>query len=226
MESGDFDCSKKGIADVEFYSESKFQTDVKELCRLSAALSEPWIIRQDPFRRKKLFAEQRSFFPKPPENSLTNYEILKQLDQNKRQQEFRYFRCCTICYNEAYMVPTLWFNFYSLEGRLLLLEELEPLIGELFPPGESILGKTTSKESGARRPLFLMEAISQAEHPHLGIAFYQFHPCRTGDLLRPLSPRNHVLSFLSLMNPILGFRLVPLELFSQVPPKENEKETI
>ena len=39
----------------------------------------------------------------------------------------------------------------------------------------------------------LLTSISQNEHPHLGVAFYHIHPCRTQEVMRDIKPENYVL---------------------------------
>ncbi|KAI1715326.1 autophagocytosis associated protein, active-site domain-containing protein [Ditylenchus destructor] len=107
-------------------------------------------------------------------------------------------RCANITYSQSYNVPILWFNFYNPEGKLLLLKDFRDFLAK---------SATSSTQ--------VLEGISQNEHPVLGVAFYNLHPCKTADLMKELrEPRNYVLSFLSILGSFLGFEAWPVEMFA------------
>lgn len=63
----------------------------------------------------------------------------------------------------------------------------------------------------------LLEGVSQNEHPVHGIAFYNFHPCRTADLLATgmCESGNRVISLLSVIGRLVGYAL-PLDMLKAV----------
>lgn len=102
-----------------------------------------------------------------------------------------------VTYNDAYQVPVLWFNFYRNNGSLLELDAVLELI---------------SKEHRGSVESELSYSLSQNEHPHLGIAFYHIHPCRTSQVMKDVHYSNYVLSWLSIYGSLLRLPL-PKELF-------------
>nr|CAD2175646.1 unnamed protein product [Meloidogyne enterolobii] len=58
-----------------------------------------------------------------------------------------------------------------------------------------------------------LEFISQGEHPFLGIAFYNIHPCKTAELMQNFKGNNYVLCFLSLLNATIFYFDWPIEFF-------------
>ncbi|KAL3093032.1 hypothetical protein niasHS_004634 [Heterodera schachtii] len=101
-----------------------------------------------------------------------------------------------VCFSETYGVPVFWFNFYDESGRLLLFNHFQHVA-------------FSSDEIRSQ----MGESISQNEHPFLGIAFYNLHPCKTSELMRSLKPRNFVLSFLSTIGSLFKTNW-PLALFT------------
>ncbi|KAL3100167.1 hypothetical protein niasHT_029897 [Heterodera trifolii] len=101
-----------------------------------------------------------------------------------------------VCFSETYGVPVFWFNFYDESGRLLLFDHFQHFA-------------FSSDEIRSQ----MGESISQNEHPFLGIAFYNLHPCKTSELMRSLKPRNFVLSFLSTIGSLFKTNW-PLALFT------------
>uniref|UniRef100_A0A914MKG6 Ubiquitin-like-conjugating enzyme ATG10 n=1 Tax=Meloidogyne incognita TaxID=6306 RepID=A0A914MKG6_MELIC len=61
--------------------------------------------------------------------------------------------------------------------------------------------------------IYNFEFISQGEHPFLGIAFYNIHPCKTAELMQNFKGNNYVLCFLSLLNATIFYFDWPLEFF-------------
>ena len=84
-------------------------------------------------------------------------------------------RVSNIIYNEAYGVPTLWFNFYTPDGVVMQLEEFSAFLDT----------DATSTN--------ILNGLSQAEHPIHGIAFYNIHPCQTASLMSEFTTRNYLI---------------------------------
>uniref|UniRef100_A0A914MRH2 Ubiquitin-like-conjugating enzyme ATG10 n=1 Tax=Meloidogyne incognita TaxID=6306 RepID=A0A914MRH2_MELIC len=101
----------------------------------------------------------------------------------------KYKRCSSICYSEVYSVPVFWFNIYNFED---------------------FKNFTFRKETNENE---FLEFISQGEHPFLGIAFYNIHPCKTAELMQNFKGNNYVLCFLSLLNATIFYFDWPLEFF-------------
>ncbi|KYQ93011.1 autophagy protein 10 [Tieghemostelium lacteum] len=69
-----------------------------------------------------------------------------------------------------------------------------------------------------------LPAISQVEHPVLGVPFYQLHPCETSNLMKDVfhststSPQSiendYLLSWLTIVGPLVGIQ-TPLQVLSQ-----------
>ncbi|KAL7072895.1 hypothetical protein ACQ4LE_008263 [Meloidogyne hapla] len=108
----------------------------------------------------------------------------------------KYKRYSLICYSEIYSVPVFWFNIYDIDGKLILLENFKQFIFR--------------KEINENE---FLEFISQGEHPFLGIAFYNIHPCKTAELMKNFKGNNYVLCFLSLINSTIFYFDWPLEFF-------------
>ncbi|XP_061570542.1 ubiquitin-like-conjugating enzyme ATG10 [Cololabis saira] len=113
-----------------------------------------------------------------------------------------------VLFSCSYSTPVLYWRASDLEGRSLTLEEM-----------------WSSTHPDFRRlqdgPL---NTISQQEHPFLGQPFFFLHPCRTEEVMRRVlqvsldqdRPVNYVVSWLSVVGPVVGLR-VPLE-FCSAPP--------
>nr|CAH8849272.1 unnamed protein product [Trichobilharzia regenti] len=108
-----------------------------------------------------------------------------------------------VVYSESYQVPVLLIRFQTKSGRSLQHEKLwcENLRSSAFPI--------------SMNPLPL-SALSEIEHPHLGIPFYQFHPCKTAELMAEvfssasvdsISPLKYTIMWLSLIASPLGLHL-------------------
>uniref|UniRef100_A0A915DKL3 Ubiquitin-like-conjugating enzyme ATG10 n=1 Tax=Ditylenchus dipsaci TaxID=166011 RepID=A0A915DKL3_9BILA len=108
-------------------------------------------------------------------------------------------RSLNICYSATYNVPVIWFNFYNTDGKLLLFDDFKGFLLENVR--NSMLGER------------LLEGISQNEHPHFGISFYNIHPCKNAELMKELKANNYILSFLSTTGGFIGLNNWPLEMF-------------
>uniref|UniRef100_A0A3P9KZM7 Ubiquitin-like-conjugating enzyme ATG10 n=1 Tax=Oryzias latipes TaxID=8090 RepID=A0A3P9KZM7_ORYLA len=112
-----------------------------------------------------------------------------------------------ILYSCSYRTPVLYFRASTLEGRSLTLEDVWRSVHPNYRLGLQ------------SRPL---DAITQQEHPFLGQAFFYLHPCRTEEFMKPLlqmardqnRPVNYVLSWLSVVGPMVGLE-VSLECLKQ-----------
>ncbi|CAN9502862.1 unnamed protein product [Ophioblennius macclurei] len=119
-----------------------------------------------------------------------------------------------VLYSCSYNTPVLYFRAMTLEGRSLSLEEVWSSVHANF--------RLRLLES----PL---DTITQQEHPLLGQPFFMLHPCRTEEFMKPLlqvaldqnRPVNYVLSWLSVVGPVLGLH-VPLQYCTQVHPVDTE----
>ncbi|KAF6720435.1 Ubiquitin-like-conjugating enzyme ATG10 [Oryzias melastigma] len=102
-----------------------------------------------------------------------------------------------VLYSCSYRTPVLYFRASTLEGRSLTLEDVWNSVHPNYRLGLQ------------SRPL---DAITQQEHPFLGQAFFFLHPCRTEEFMKPLlqmtrdpnRPVNYVLSWLSVVGPMVG----------------------
>ncbi|CAK5084056.1 unnamed protein product [Meloidogyne enterolobii] len=148
--------------------EQKFIEDIQQICDFSLKLCKnPWIIK-----------------------NLNNRKWMEMNDFVCDISGKKYKRCCSICYSEAYSVPVFWFNIYNF-GKFnyskLKLIFLLFLNGKLIPL-EDFKNFTFRKETNE-----FLEFISQGEHPFLGIAFYNIHPCKTAELMQNFKGKNYVL---------------------------------
>ncbi|KPI96870.1 PREDICTED: ubiquitin-like-conjugating enzyme ATG10 [Papilio xuthus] len=99
-----------------------------------------------------------------------------------------------IFYNVSYAVPSFSFNVWRSNGTLLTIEEIRQL---------SFIH--------IKREEFY-SVITQQEHPLFGRPYFIMHPCHTAQLLAQfrLNSRNIIVTFLSLITPLLKLEL-PLE---------------
>ncbi|XP_047446619.1 ubiquitin-like-conjugating enzyme ATG10 [Mugil cephalus] len=112
-----------------------------------------------------------------------------------------------ILYSCSYSTPVLYFRAFTLEGRSLSLEEVWRFIHPNFR---------------LRLQSSPLNMISQQEHPLLGQPFFMLHPCRTEEFMRPVlqasedlnRPVNYVLSWLSVVGPVVGLD-IPLKYSTQ-----------
>lgn len=101
-----------------------------------------------------------------------------------------------VLYSRSYLVPVLYFNAWTNDGRLLSLEDMWCRVHANFQ--DSLQENRWS-------------VLTQQEHPVLRRPFYQLHPCHTAQLLgcfRGKSP-NIVITWLSTVGPVVGLTLPP-----------------
>ncbi|XP_072219712.1 ubiquitin-like-conjugating enzyme ATG10 isoform X1 [Leuresthes tenuis] len=118
-----------------------------------------------------------------------------------------------ILYSCSYSAPVLYFRAFTLGGKSLTLEEVWSSVHPHF------------RLHLQNCPL---NAITQQEHPLLGQPFFFLHPCRTEEFMRPMlqaaqeqcRPVNYVLSWLSVVGPVLGLD-VPLKYSTQLLPEAS-----
>ncbi|KAK4471791.1 hypothetical protein MN116_005188 [Schistosoma mekongi] len=143
--------------------------------------------------RKPLKLSNNSYFV--TSNSLLSEEILA---------EYR------VVYSQSYKVPVLLIRFQTKSGRSLHHYKFcsENFRSSLFSLSQVPL------------PLY---ALSEIEHPHLGIPFYEFHPCRTAALMKEVfssepvqyyDPAKYMIMWLSLIASPFGLHLPQKCLFT------------
>ncbi|TNN20441.1 Ubiquitin-like-conjugating enzyme ATG10 [Schistosoma japonicum] len=115
-----------------------------------------------------------------------------------------------VVYSQSYKVPVLLIRFQTKSGRLLHHNKCwsENFRSSLFSLSQVPL------------PLF---ALSEIEHPHLGIPFYEFHPCRTAAVMKEVlssepvqyhNPVKYMIMWLSLIASPFGLHLPQKCLFT------------
>lgn len=100
-----------------------------------------------------------------------------------------------ILFSCSYSTPVLYFRGSTLGGRSLSLEEVWSSVHPNF--------RRRLQESR-------LNTISQQEHPLLAQPFFMLHPCRTQEFMQPLRPVNYLISWLSVVGPVVGLE-VPLK---------------
>ncbi len=106
---------------------------------------------------------------------------------------------CHILFHRSYGVPVLYFNAYDQSGSCLDKEDVCLFFG---------LSKELSEG-----------AISQEMHPCANVPFWVAHPCKTADFMEVMerkrgdtrSPEDYLLSWLNIMQQVLGGVLRPPE---------------
>lgn len=101
-----------------------------------------------------------------------------------------------VLYSHSYCVPTLYFNAWTTDGRLLGLEDMWRHVHANFQ--HSLQEDRWS-------------ALTQQEHPVLRRPFYLLHPCHTAQILGCFEGKspNIVITWLSAMGPVIGLTLDP-----------------
>lgn len=101
-----------------------------------------------------------------------------------------------VLYSHSYCVPTLYFNAWATDGRLLSLEDMWRRVHANFQ--HSLQEDRWS-------------VLTQQEHPVLRRPFYMLHPCRTAQILGCFEGKspNIVITWLSAMGPVIGLTLDP-----------------
>ncbi|KAH9587490.1 E2-like conjugating enzyme atg10 [Schistosoma haematobium] len=108
-----------------------------------------------------------------------------------------------IVFSHSYQVPVLLMRFQTKSGRSLHHDKLwsENFRSSVFPLSEVPLS---------------LHALSEIEHPRLGIPFYEFHPCKTADLMKEVfysqptqlnDPVKYMIMWLSLIASPFGLHL-------------------
>ncbi|XP_065199383.1 ubiquitin-like-conjugating enzyme ATG10 [Sycon ciliatum] len=101
-----------------------------------------------------------------------------------------------VVYSTSYQVPVLYFNAYTLEGKLLSLDEIWAAVPDHFQ---------------ARLKDERWTFLTQQEHPYLGRPFFQLHPCKTASLMQSLqcepSSEHYVCSWLSAIGSVVGLSM-------------------
>ncbi|KAI9537828.1 hypothetical protein NQZ68_020801 [Dissostichus eleginoides] len=120
------------------------------------------------------------------------------------QYEYHILHSC------SYSTPVLYFRACTQEGRSLSLEE----VWSSVHPNYRLRLQNSP-----------LNTITLQEHPLLGQPFFMLHPCRTEEFMRPVlqaaqdqhRPVNYVLSWLSVVGPVVGLD-VPLKYSTLLPP--------
>lgn len=101
-----------------------------------------------------------------------------------------------VLYSHSYCVPTLYFNAWTADGRMLGLEDMWSHVHTNFQ--HSLQEDRWS-------------VLTQQEHPVLRRPFYLLHPCHTAQVLGCLEGKspNIVITWLSAMGPVIGLTLDP-----------------
>lgn len=115
-----------------------------------------------------------------------------------------------VVWSASYCVPLLFFTARrGVDGALLPLESVWRLVPH---PLDAPI------RSGDR-----WSFLTQAEHPLLGVPFFHVHPCATseamtqltGRLARPVLPSSYLVSWLSLVLPLVGVH-VPHDIVAAI----------
>ncbi|GFG31413.1 hypothetical protein Cfor_09270 [Coptotermes formosanus] len=101
-----------------------------------------------------------------------------------------------VLYSHSYCVPTLYFNAWTTDGRLLSLEDVWRRVHTKFQ-------RSLQEDRWS--------VLTQQEHPVLRRPYYWLHPCRTAQILGCLQGRspNIVITWLSTVGPVVGLTLDP-----------------
>ncbi|XP_068728358.1 ubiquitin-like-conjugating enzyme ATG10 [Montipora capricornis] len=103
-----------------------------------------------------------------------------------------------IVYSHSYSVPVLYFTASHQDGKLVSLEEVWKTVPDVY-----------CKRLEYERWTFL----TQQEHPHLCIPFYQLHPCHTADMMKAALGAttdrsvNYLVTWLSTVGPVVGLNI-------------------
>ncbi|KAI9012073.1 autophagocytosis associated protein [Phycomyces nitens] len=112
-----------------------------------------------------------------------------------------------IVYSATYRVPVLYFVGYHADGAPLSFEEVYDWVVPECYRDSLRLAHTSTQGS-----------LTQTDHPHLGVPAWFLHPCDTSSLMAAvgagqLEPTRYLVSWLSLMGPVLSCN-VSTELFT------------
>lgn len=119
-------------------------------------------------------------------------------DMNKTFLKYEYH----VIYSTSYGVPVLYFTASRQDGKLVSLEEVWKNVPEVY-----------HERLEFERWTFL----TQQEHPHLGVPFYQLHPCHTADMMKKIAgvtedqeenvSANYLVTWLSTVGPVVGLKI-------------------
>ena len=124
----------------------------------------------------------------PLENLLEDESVLQRTPSEVITWEYH------VLYNQSYSVPTLHFNAWRSDGRLLSLEDVWDRVHKCYQ--DSLQEDRWS-------------VLTQQEHPLLRRPFYTLHPCRTAEFLECLKHKssNILITWLSTFGPTVGLVL-------------------
>ncbi|PFX32178.1 ubiquitin-like-conjugating enzyme ATG10 [Stylophora pistillata] len=122
-------------------------------------------------------------------------------DINKTFLKYEYH----VIYSTSYGVPVLYFTASRQDGKLVSLEEVWKSVPDVYHE---------------RLEFEKWTLLTQQEHPHLGVPFYQLHPCHTADMMKKIasvaeeqenhvSNANYLVTWLSTVGPIVGLKIPP-----------------
>ncbi|KAG8199392.1 hypothetical protein JTE90_000261 [Oedothorax gibbosus] len=167
----------------------KFKAQAQEFISISEKLNDAWLIRTLKNKEQEIYLEKRIVKANLETNeNNTSPDQDEHIDPNLTTFVYH------IVYSQSYSVPVLYFNAHFQNGKSLKLEEVWALVPNCYTTN------STTK----------WEMITQQEHPKLGIPCFGIHPCHTKDLVLPCSTSNYLITWLSVVGPVVGLSL-PLE---------------
>lgn len=172
----------------------KFKSLAEEFISISAKCDDEWFIRTVKNHTTEHIYLEKRIVKANIENLETNDDHAfcdKEIEEVEPTiTTFVYH----IVYNESYSVPVLCFNGHHQNGKSFTLEEIWKMIPNCYTTGSDTK----------------WDMITQQEHPRLGIPCFAIHPCYTKDLVSTCSTSNYIITWLSVMGPVVGLSL-PLE---------------
>nr|XP_015907455.1 ubiquitin-like-conjugating enzyme ATG10 [Parasteatoda tepidariorum]XP_015907456.1 ubiquitin-like-conjugating enzyme ATG10 [Parasteatoda tepidariorum]XP_015907457.1 ubiquitin-like-conjugating enzyme ATG10 [Parasteatoda tepidariorum]XP_015907459.1 ubiquitin-like-conjugating enzyme ATG10 [Parasteatoda tepidariorum] len=165
----------------------QFKKFASEFVSISSNLGDEWVlksIKKGP--EEEVYLEKRILKPDNKDNDIPD------IDRNEIEQmsSFKIF-VYHIIYSQSYSVPVLCFNANHEDGKLLSLDEIWNEIPKCY----------------GNLPENKWNMLTQQEHPKLGIPCFMIHPCYTADLMSACKSSNYIISWLSIIGPIVGLNL-------------------
>lgn len=163
-------------------------------------ISRDSLIREPPSKDNTLAEEQGEDTdwgldePQDPVNAMNSHSLAN---------NDRYITLTThIWYNSVYQVPQIGLVALDSDGRRLEIDDLMRAIHLTRIQREHDLNSSTRKDDDllTEYPPMLLE-----NHPHTGNLIIALHPCRTGEIMKPIKKDTYLESFINFMKQVLFF---------------------
>ncbi|KAI8818346.1 uncharacterized protein EV422DRAFT_569762 [Fimicolochytrium jonesii] len=119
-----------------------------------------------------------------------------------------------VLFSTTWQCPTLYFNAWDESGNMLFLSDMQTALQGNVP---------IALDENHQRTSYDMPAVTQQEHPYLGLPFFYLHPCQTSTIMKEIQDglRSNDLGLLTSWMSWMNAMIYPLPLLPCVSDDEG-----